>query len=180
MIEPSFGVGRIIYCMLEHSFYTRPGSDDRHVFRRAPPSLILIFNLLPIPARCYRVQTFCSPHMRSVPPEPGKAASHKPPRAIRVCKLLGMPLRSDVRAYGSRASSQQLKSLLHVRPRFRAAVAPVKAAVFPLVQKPAMDAHARTISAALTRAGLANSIDTTGARAGFKDCIHSAHHLALK
>ena len=47
--------------------------------------------------------------------------------------------------------------------RFKPAVAPVKAAVFPLVQKPAMDAHARTISAALTRAGLANSIDTTGA-----------------
>jgi hypothetical protein len=39
--------------------------------------------------------------------------------------------------------------------------------VFPLVQKPAMDAHARSISAALTRAGLANSIDTTG---GFGGC----------
>ena len=34
MIEPSFGVGRIIYCMLEHCFYTRPGSEDKHVFRR--------------------------------------------------------------------------------------------------------------------------------------------------
>ena len=36
VIEPSFGVGRIIYCMLEHSFYTRPSSDDRHVFRWGP------------------------------------------------------------------------------------------------------------------------------------------------
>ena len=62
--------------------------------------------------------------------------------------------------------------------RFRAAVAPVKAAVFPLVQKPAMDARARTISAALTRAGLANSIDTTGAR--MLCAPSSAHHVPLR
>ena len=24
VIEPSFGIGRIIYCLFEHSFYTRP------------------------------------------------------------------------------------------------------------------------------------------------------------
>ena len=65
------------------------------------------------------------------------------------------------------------ETLLCPWPRFRAAVAPVKAAVFPLVQKPAMDAHARTISAALTRAGLANSIDTTGARPGLQDYTHT-------
>ena len=59
-------------------------------------------------------------------------------------------------------------------------MAPVKAAVFPLVQKPAMDAHARTISASLTRAGLANSIDTTGARAEFQEHTHPAHHLDRK
>ena len=35
VIEPSFGVGRIIYCALEHCFYTRQGSEDKHVFRRA-------------------------------------------------------------------------------------------------------------------------------------------------
>jgi glycyl-tRNA synthetase len=35
VIEPSFGLGRIIYCMLEHCFYTRAGSEDKHVFRRA-------------------------------------------------------------------------------------------------------------------------------------------------
>ncbi|KAL3633133.1 hypothetical protein CASFOL_026117 [Castilleja foliolosa] len=27
VIEPSFGIGRIIYCLYEHSFYTRPGRD---------------------------------------------------------------------------------------------------------------------------------------------------------
>jgi hypothetical protein len=42
-------------------------------------------------------------------------------------------------------------------------VAPLKAAVFPLVQQAEMDRHARAISANLTRAGLANTVDTTGA-----------------
>ncbi|KAL8101738.1 hypothetical protein AgCh_033580 [Apium graveolens] len=27
VIEPSFGIGRIIYCLYEHSFYTRPSED---------------------------------------------------------------------------------------------------------------------------------------------------------
>ncbi|WOK94466.1 glycine--tRNA ligase, mitochondrial 1-like [Canna indica] len=39
VIEPSFGVGRIIYCLFEHSFYTRPGkSEDEqlNVFRFPP------------------------------------------------------------------------------------------------------------------------------------------------
>lgn len=42
-------------------------------------------------------------------------------------------------------------------------MAPLKAAVFPLVQQPEMNSTARSISAALTRAGLANTVDTTGA-----------------
>ncbi|KAM7278233.1 hypothetical protein ACFE04_005367 [Oxalis oulophora] len=36
VIEPSFGIGRIIYCLYEHSFYTRPskdGSEQLNVFR---------------------------------------------------------------------------------------------------------------------------------------------------
>ncbi|KAI0510584.1 hypothetical protein KFK09_011191 [Dendrobium nobile] len=39
VIEPSFGIGRIIYCLFEHSFYTRPSkSDDEqlNVFRFPP------------------------------------------------------------------------------------------------------------------------------------------------
>ncbi|XP_038978600.1 glycine--tRNA ligase, mitochondrial 1-like [Phoenix dactylifera] len=28
VIEPSFGIGRIIYCLFEHSFYTRPGRSE--------------------------------------------------------------------------------------------------------------------------------------------------------
>ncbi|KAM6553011.1 hypothetical protein CsatB_013773 [Cannabis sativa] len=39
VIEPSFGIGRIIYCLYEHSFYTRPskaGDDQLNVFRFPP------------------------------------------------------------------------------------------------------------------------------------------------
>lgn len=28
MIEPSFGIGRILYCLFEHAFYTREGDDQ--------------------------------------------------------------------------------------------------------------------------------------------------------
>ncbi|KAK7389814.1 hypothetical protein VNO78_25108 [Psophocarpus tetragonolobus] len=41
VIEPSFGIGRIIYCLFEHTFYTRPskaGDEQLNVFRF--PSLI--------------------------------------------------------------------------------------------------------------------------------------------
>jgi glycyl-tRNA synthetase (class II) len=31
VIEPAFGVGRIIYCLLEHSYYTREGDEKRAV-----------------------------------------------------------------------------------------------------------------------------------------------------
>lgn len=39
VIEPSFGIGRIIYCLYEHCFYTRPGKDGEeqlNVFRFPP------------------------------------------------------------------------------------------------------------------------------------------------
>ncbi|KAL1820761.1 hypothetical protein ACET3Z_015630 [Daucus carota] len=39
VIEPSFGIGRIIYCLYEHSFYTRPsrdGVEQLNVFRFPP------------------------------------------------------------------------------------------------------------------------------------------------
>lgn len=35
VIEPSFGIGRIIYCLYEHAFYTRPskaGDEQLNVF----------------------------------------------------------------------------------------------------------------------------------------------------
>ena len=50
VIEPSFGVGRILYCVFEHSFYTRPGDDQqRTVFRFTPtvaPMKTTVFPLL--------------------------------------------------------------------------------------------------------------------------------------
>lgn len=39
VIEPSFGIGRIIYCLYEHSFYTRPsktGEEQCNVFAFSP------------------------------------------------------------------------------------------------------------------------------------------------
>lgn len=40
VVEPSFGIGRIIYCLFEHSFYTRPskgGNDEQMNVFRFPP-----------------------------------------------------------------------------------------------------------------------------------------------
>lgn len=37
VIEPSFGLGRIMYCLMEHSFYTRPGGDEARCVLRLPP-----------------------------------------------------------------------------------------------------------------------------------------------
>lgn len=80
VIEPSFGIGRIMYCMFEHAFYTREGegNEARVVFKFAP------------------------------------------------------------------------------------LVAPIKATVFPLIQKPELNDVARKLSSALTTAGLSNIVDTTG------------------
>lgn len=83
VIEPSFGIGRIIYCLYEHSFYVRPGGDEaRSVFR------------------------------------------------------------------------------------FRPAVAPSKAAVFPLLQRPALEAAAHAVSAALRAVAVPNTVDATGTTVG--------------
>ncbi|GJP39286.1 hypothetical protein CLOM_g23674 [Closterium sp. NIES-68] len=83
VIEPSFGIGRIIYCIYEHSFYTRPSTDEaRTVFRFTP------------------------------------------------------------------------------------LVAPIKCTVFPLVQRGDLEKVAQEASAGLTRAGVANKIDTTGTTIG--------------
>ncbi|KAG2429717.1 hypothetical protein HYH02_013974 [Chlamydomonas schloesseri] len=78
VIEPSFGIGRIMYCMFEHCYYTREGDETRAVMG------------------------------------------------------------------------------------FKPVVAPTKATVFPLVQKPALNDLAARLSRELTAAGLSNLIDTTG------------------
>jgi len=36
VIEPSFGIGRIMYCMFEHSFYVRKDDNQKSVFRFTP------------------------------------------------------------------------------------------------------------------------------------------------
>jgi glycyl-tRNA synthetase len=39
VIEPSFGIGRILYCMMEHSYWSRPDDEARGVsFPLAQPA----------------------------------------------------------------------------------------------------------------------------------------------
>ncbi|OLY77899.1 Glycine-tRNA ligase 1, mitochondrial [Smittium mucronatum] len=47
VIEPSFGLGRILYSLIEHSYYTRMESESRSVFRFNP--LIAPFKVLVLP-----------------------------------------------------------------------------------------------------------------------------------
>ncbi|GAB4820588.1 hypothetical protein N2152v2_007634 [Parachlorella kessleri] len=82
VIEPSFGIGRILYCVFEHCFYAREGDDKRTVFA-FPPS-----------------------------------------------------------------------------------TSPIKCTVFPLLQRAELNQRAETMSEALTRAGLSNTIDVTGTTIG--------------
>jgi len=82
VIEPSFGIGRILYCVFEHSYYTREGDESRAVFKFTP------------------------------------------------------------------------------------LIAPVKATVFPLIQKQQLNDQAAVLSKELTAAGLSNIIDTTGTSIG--------------
>lgn len=89
VIEPSFGIGRIIYCMFEHCYYTREGSYTLEEGADARP--------------CFK---------------------------------------------------------------FTSVAAPVKATVFPLLQREEMNAVAVGISRALTAAGLSNQLDTTGTTIG--------------
>jgi glycyl-tRNA synthetase (class II) len=52
VIEPSFGIGRIMYCMFEHSFYTREAAAGDDVSTQssgqaAPLSLCASLHKLP-------------------------------------------------------------------------------------------------------------------------------------
>ncbi len=53
VIEPTFGIGRIMYCMLEHNFKIRPEDDQRKVkfyfqtfFFSKIHSIILVFYII--------------------------------------------------------------------------------------------------------------------------------------
>ncbi|KAF2095290.1 glycyl-tRNA synthetase [Rhizodiscina lignyota] len=53
VIEPSFGIGRIIYCLLEHNFWTREGDEARGVLSFPPsiaPTKVLLVPLSTNPA----------------------------------------------------------------------------------------------------------------------------------
>ena len=51
VIEPSFGIGRILYCVFEHCFYVREGDEKRNVFAFPPsvaPIKCTVFPLLQV------------------------------------------------------------------------------------------------------------------------------------
>jgi len=48
VVEPSFGIGRILYALLEHSFYVRPEDEKRTVFRFNPQVASVKVAVLPL------------------------------------------------------------------------------------------------------------------------------------
>jgi glycyl-tRNA synthetase len=48
VIEPSFGVGRILYCILEHSYWVREGDEQRGVLSLAPRIAPVKCSILPL------------------------------------------------------------------------------------------------------------------------------------
>lgn len=49
VIEPSFGIGRILYCLFEHSFYQRPQSESEG--ENQPPRNVFAFSPLIAPTK---------------------------------------------------------------------------------------------------------------------------------
>jgi glycyl-tRNA synthetase len=48
VIEPSFGIGRIVYCLLEHAFWQRPADKNRVVLSLPPAVAPVKVALLPL------------------------------------------------------------------------------------------------------------------------------------
>ncbi len=100
VIEPSFGIGRIMYCMFEHVFWQREVVDKKD--------------------------------------------------------------NQKTKAAKGKGEEDSRKSVFSFTPL----VAPVKATVFPLLQKQELNGPAQQISADLRRAAVANVVDTTGVSIG--------------
>lgn len=109
VIEPSFGLGRILYCIFEHAFYEREGAGGE------------------------------------TDGGAGEGAGGKEKESAKDTK-----------------DKEAIRSVF----RFTPLVAPIKATVFPLLQREALNAMAARLSSALTREGLSNLIDTTGVSIG--------------
>ena len=48
VIEPSFGIGRMLYCMFEHCYYVRQGDEQRTVFKFTPIAAPIKTTVLPL------------------------------------------------------------------------------------------------------------------------------------
>lgn len=51
VIEPSFGIGRLLYCMFEHCYYVREGDDRRVVFKFTPLAAPIKATVFPLMAK---------------------------------------------------------------------------------------------------------------------------------
>lgn len=63
VIEPSFGIGRLLYCVFEHCFYARDGDERRTVFRFTPlaaPLKATVFPLMSKPDLCERAHAIAA------------------------------------------------------------------------------------------------------------------------
>lgn len=62
VIEPSFGIGRILYSILEHAYYVRSGDEQRNVLALAPIIAPVKASVLPLvnqPEILKHVTTIC-------------------------------------------------------------------------------------------------------------------------
>ena len=148
MIEPSFGIGRILYCMFEHTYYARP--DDAQV-----PTVLLmaVALLLPFKAKSNLTLIFILTLTPLYGPDP--QPHHAVDEHLENC----LP---DAAHHASSADMQCIDPQRTVFA-FTPISAPYKATVFPLLQRVELDAPATAIAARLRAAGLSTKIDTTSA-----------------
>ena len=75
VIEPSFGIGRILYSLIEHSYWPRPEDKQRGVF--PPTHQSEVFRSSPSPLSLRRQNVFSS-HSQTMSPFPPSSVSSVP------------------------------------------------------------------------------------------------------
>ena len=117
VIEPSFGIGRILYCLFEHAFYTREG--DEQVGGRVDGGLGGLLGGAP---SCGLV------------PRGSRAAGAWGPAVARFCDWVCWPMPAAPAAPPHLPLLPPLPRPQRAVFRFTPVTAPVKCTVFPLLQ----------------------------------------------
>lgn len=148
VIEPSFGIGRILYCVFEHCFYTREGDESRSVFRFTPvtaPVKCTVFPLLQVRRRRCR--------------QPRGEGSWQLPAAM---PSLLYPAKEGCCCCANRRDCWAAR---WPPAPLTAPFAPHPTPPCPM-QRAELNERAEAMSAALTRERLSNTVDTTGTTIG--------------